>query len=276
MARKPNRDKFPLTLHKPTRQYRKRVRGRDYYFGTDQDTALAEWLRVKADLITGRRPRPKQEDTIAVRDLANRFLHAKRGRVETGELTPGTWSQYFRACERVVAVFGSDRAVIDLRADDFAELRAAAAKTHGPRALGQFIVLVRSLFGYAFDAELIDTPVRMGDGFDLPDKRLVRLARAKRGPMLVSAADLNRMIDAADPQTRAMIYLGINAAFGSSDCSRLNRPTSPPSPAGCPGCGKRLRCRGGAYFGKRPSTPSPRSRRSDQNPRTRPTPMPCS
>ncbi len=25
---------FPLTLHKPTGQYRKRIRGKDFYFGT--------------------------------------------------------------------------------------------------------------------------------------------------------------------------------------------------------------------------------------------------
>jgi integrase len=223
MPRKPKGDKFPLTLHKPTRQYRKRVRGRDYYFGRDRDAALAEWLRVKPDLLAGRRPRPKPVDAISVRELCNRFLHAKRRRVETGELTPGTWSQYFRACERVVDVFGADRAAVDLRADDFADLRADAAKTHGPRALGQFVVLVRSLFGYAFDAEHIDTPVRMGDVFNLPDKRLVRLARAKRGPMLVSASDLRKMLAAADPQLRALILLGVNAGYGSSDCSRLNR-----------------------------------------------------
>jgi integrase len=162
-------------------------------------------------------------DAVSVRELFNRFLHAKRRRVETGELTPGTWSQYFRACERVVGVFGADRAVIELRADDFAELPADAAKARGPRALGQFVVLVRSLFGYAFDAEHIDTPVRMGDAFNLPDKRLVRLARAMRGPMLVSVADLRKMIAAADPQLRAIIYLGLNAGYGSSDVSRLNQ-----------------------------------------------------
>lgn len=53
-TRRGKSSKFPLTLHKPTGQYRKRIRGKDFYFGTDPDKALAEWLRVKDDLLAGR------------------------------------------------------------------------------------------------------------------------------------------------------------------------------------------------------------------------------
>ena len=34
--------RFPLTLHKPTGKYHKEIRGRDFYFGTNQAAALAE------------------------------------------------------------------------------------------------------------------------------------------------------------------------------------------------------------------------------------------
>ncbi len=215
-------DKFPLRLHR-TGQYRKRFRGKDYYFGTDRAKALTEYGKFLDDPDGYRAERTRPETDLRVRDAVNAFLTAKRDKVDAGELTAGMWSQYHGAADRVVAVFGATRFVSSLRPADFAALRAAAAKRLGSRALGQFITMVRSLFTWCYKAELMDTPVRTGNGFDRPPKRTVRLARERRGTLLVSAEDLNRLIDAADVQMKAMVCLGINAGFGSADCSRLNR-----------------------------------------------------
>ena len=38
---------------------------------------------------------------------------------------------------------------------------------------------------------------------------------------MFEASEIRAMIDAADPQLKAMILLGINAAFGNSDCGTL-------------------------------------------------------
>lgn len=224
MPRKPkNGNKFPLNLH-PTGQWRKQIRGKDYYFGTDRDAALAEYLEVKDDLEAGKGSEPVVEGgTTGVAALVNAFLESKRGRIATGELTAGTWSQYRGVCRRVVEVFGREKDVAELRPDDFARLRAEAAKRLGPRTLGQFTVIVRSIFGWGYETERLEVPVRFGPDFAPPPRRVVRLARAAKGPNLIGSADLARMIAAADPAMRAMLYLGINAAYGPSDCSRLNR-----------------------------------------------------
>jgi integrase len=214
---------FPLWFHTGKGLWAKKIRGRMVYFGRDKDSALAEYVRVKADLEAGRVPRPKADDDLTLRDLVNRFLTERRARVESGELTAGTWSQYYRTAEQLVESFGPGRAVADLRSEDFARLRAVVARRLGPRALGQFITLTRTILAFAFDSDLIDRPVRYGSSFDRPPKRLVRLARERRGPLLVEAVDLRRMIASADPQVRAWIYLGINCGFASSDVSRLNR-----------------------------------------------------
>ena len=67
----------------------------------------------------------------------------------------------------------------------------------GPVRLGNPIQYVRSVFKYAYDAGLIDRPVRFGPGFKRPSKKTLRLHRAKQGPKLFTADEVRRLIDAA-------------------------------------------------------------------------------
>ncbi len=214
-------DKFPLTLH-PTGQWCKKRRGRTYYFGNDRAEALKRFANEWDDILAGRPPRPRVGD-LAVADLCNRFLTEKRNRVDAGELSEGTWGEYYHACSRVVEAFGRDRPVGDLRPEDFGRLRAAAAKRLGPVALSKFVTLVRTVFAHAYKAELIDAPVRFGGGFDKPPRRVMRLERARKGPKLIGADDARKLVDAADPPMRAMILLGLNGGMGATDCANLTR-----------------------------------------------------
>jgi integrase len=87
--------------------------------------------------------------------------------------------------------------------------------------LAKIIQYVRSVFKYAFDAELIDRPIRFGPGFKRPSKKVIRLNRAEAGPKLFSAEEIRRLIDAASPSMKAMILLGINCGFGNADGGTL-------------------------------------------------------
>jgi len=57
-----------------------------------------------------------------------------------------------------------------------------------------------------------------------PPQRLLRERARQRGKQLYSAADVRKLVDAADPHLKAMILLGINCGFGPKDCCTL--PTS--------------------------------------------------
>ena len=85
MGTRTTSDKFPLWLHQ-SGQWTKKVRGKMFYFGTDRDTARAEYVRVRDDLEASRAPRPKT-DGVTVAALCNEFPAAKRERVESGELS---------------------------------------------------------------------------------------------------------------------------------------------------------------------------------------------
>jgi integrase len=217
---KPRPD-FPLFPH-ASGQWAKKIRGKMHYFGKWDDPGAAEesYMRQKDALEAGRKPRVDAEG-VTVKDAVNAFLRAKKALMQSGELSPRTWTDYKDACDEVIAAVGKGRLVADLDADDFGKLRKKLAKKWGPHRLGKTIQCVRCAFKHAYEAGLIAAPMRFGPGFKRPSKKVLRVHRAGQGPKLFTAREVLRLIDAASPSMRAMILLGINAGFGNSDCGNL-------------------------------------------------------
>jgi integrase len=217
---KPNPD-FPLFPH-ATKRWAKKIRGKMHYFGSwnDPQGALQKYLEQKDDLHAGRIPRV-QGDGLTVRDLLNRFLTTKKNLVDTREITARTFADYHASCQRIGDCFGLTRLVSDLAADDFERLRMAIAKKWGPVALGNEIHRIRVVFKYGFDQGLIDKPVRYGQTFKRPSKKVLRKARNENGPRMFEAAEIQAMLASAGTQLKAMILLGINCGFGNTDCGTI-------------------------------------------------------
>jgi len=212
---------FPLFPH-ATRRWAKKIRGKLHYFGPwdDPDGALQKYLDQRDDLHAGRTPRVSVEG-LTVRELLNRFLTSKAHLVDTGEIAQRTFLDYHATCKRIGDAFGLDRLVDDLASDDFEHLRKELEKTRGPVALGNEIQRVRTVFKYAYDAGLVDKPVRHGATSKRPSKRVLCKERYSKGPRMFEAEEIRAMIDAAGVQLRAMILLGINCGFGNSDVANL-------------------------------------------------------
>jgi integrase len=222
-ATKPDkpREDFPLFPH-ATGRWAKKVRGKLHYFGpwSDPQAALEKWLNERDDLLAGRKPRGARQG-LTVLDLCNRFLFAKEHLVNAGELQQRTWDDYKAAADRIRKTFGEGRLVEDLQADDFDVLRAKLAKNRGPIPLGNEIQRVRSIFKYAFDASLIDKPVRFGPSFKKPSRKSVRHARHARGLQMFEAAEIRALLAKAGVQLKAMLLLGVNCGFGNNDVGTL-------------------------------------------------------
>ena len=215
---KPYKD-FPLRLH-ATGQWIKKIRQRTIYFGTDADAALKKYLEQRDDLQAGRTPRV-QGDGLSVRDLINRFLTQKKSAVDSEELSPRTFGDYFATCERLCDAFGKTRLVADLATDDFERLRTAYAKTRGLVSVANLVRNVRIIFKFGYDAGLIQQPVRFGPGFKTPTKGKLRKERQAKPLRMFEAAELRSLIDSAEQPLKAMILLAVNCGFGQSDIANL-------------------------------------------------------
>jgi integrase len=215
---------FPLFPH-ATRRWAKKIRGKLHYFGpwADWQAALEKYQDQRDDLHAGRTPRANREG-LTVRDMVNRFLTAKEIQRDAGDITSRTFADYLATSKLIVDSLGKDRLVIDLAADDFEQLRKSLSKTRNPTTLGNEIQRIRVAFKYAYDAGLVEHPIRFGPTFKRPAKRILRALRQKKGPMMLEAADLRQIIDKADQPLKAMILLGINCGFGNNDCGTLPLP----------------------------------------------------
>lgn len=216
---KPRPD-FPLFAH-ATGRWAKKIRGKLHYFGPwdDPDAALKLYLDQRHDLHAGRKPRADR-DGFTVADACDQFLHAKKAKVDSGELSPTTWQGYQLTAKQVAKKLGKKRLVEDLRGDDFDELRKFFAKKNGLVGLKNKINHTRIIFKYAYDAELIDRPVRFGANFKRPSAKSIR---RQRTPRMFEAAEIRTMLDNAKPAMKAMVLLGVNCGFGPTDVGTLTK-----------------------------------------------------
>jgi integrase len=226
IRRKSAREKFSLWLHPSGRWCKKISRygiTKWFYFGTDKQAALDEWLRVKDYLLNGKEPPPKDQpsDVATIKFVCDSFLSHKEQQRDNGEIQPRTFDELYAACRRLAEALGRGRLVSDLRPEDFAELRKQLARTRGAVALGNEIQRVRSVFKFAFEDGIIDAPVRFGRGFAKPSAKVVRIERARKGARDLQAHQVRAIIEMAGVPLKAMVLLAANAGFGNNDIGTL-------------------------------------------------------
>jgi integrase len=220
-TKKPHPD-FPLTAHK-NGQWVKKVRGKLHYFGPigDPQAALDKWNYEKEWLLAGKAV-PVPMEGITVSQLIDKYLNSKRDAVARGDLEERTVNDYAKTCDVLKSHLGT-RVVPSLTPDDFRTLQNKLADGRNPTTRMNDIGRVRGVFSWAFKEELIDRPVRYGDSFKKPSKKVLRVERLKRGKRMFEAAELKAMLDKATGPLRAMILLGINCGFGNMDCGTLTQ-----------------------------------------------------
>jgi len=220
---KPHTD-FPLFPH-ATGRWAKKVRGRFIYFGKVVDdpngeAALQLWLERKDDLLAGRTPRAPAEG-LTVADLCNRFLTSRKILLDNEEISPRTWDDQYKSCERLVTTFGRNRLVVDLASDDFERLRAELAIKLNLTSLKVEIQRIRGVFKFAYDAGLIDRPVRFGPMFKAPSQRALLRQRQANGARMFEPEELRSILAETKQPLKAMILLALNTGFGNSDLATL-------------------------------------------------------
>lgn len=224
------RPSFPLTAH-PSFRWCKKHRGRTYYFGPiDPEAAdygaaaaLAEYEEQWPGISSSEsKERPKANPyEILVKELGNLYVNAQRKRLELGHLAPRSFADSKAACDLAVTHLGKDTRVDDLRPEDFERLRDwMLARWKGVR-VNNYVCRVRSVFNWGVKNHVLTRPPLYGDVFSMVPKRVLKSERRARGRKFFESNEIRLLLAEADPQMRAAILLGINAALGNADISRL-------------------------------------------------------
>ena len=126
------------------------------------------------------------------------------------------------------------------------------AKQWGPVAMANEIQMMRSLFRYGHEAELLEKPIRFGPGFKKPSAKTHTASQVRSGPRMFTPEQIKALLEVATPNMRAMILMAINGGLGNTDLgtlptqgrrsrSRLAGLATPQDgrPATNPACGRR-------------------------------------
>lgn len=212
---------FPLTVH-PNGQYSKKIRGRVHYFGphSNPDAAVALFLQQKDYLYAGQAP-PVAGKTVA--DLLNYWLDQKEQLLATGELTQVSLNEYVAVSDVIADTLGRNRTLEGVALGELTKLRSALqqgkTKQLGVTTFKRRLTIARIVFKFSNDE--MGTSIRYQKALAAPPKKLIRERRAAIGERIFSAKELRDLLVMADPHMTAVIYLGVNAAYGPADCVHL-------------------------------------------------------
>jgi integrase len=212
---------FPLFAHN-NGQWCKKIRGKQHYFGSwsNPDAAIKLYLEQKDYLYAGETPRP---EGLTVADICEQFFAWKEKIAALGEIKPITLKGYEIACTQLAKSLGN-HAATSLCPQHFELYRAVLAKTwQTPITLGVAMQRTRTIFKWAYEMELLEKPVRYGQGFKKPSRKAVRQHQQKSDAKLPLTTDeVHQLLQAASPRMQAFILLGLNSAFGNTDISEFN------------------------------------------------------
>ena len=214
---------FPLYAHS-NGQWCKTFKGEKHYFGPwdDPQGALKVWKEFEAKHVLGMQPKTSNDSGGAtVVGMVTGFLDSKQNKVDRGDLSPRTLNQYVIAGRWLVDGIGRHRLIETIGPADFTKLRNSFPANWGTVFSDARIMHVRTMFKWAYDNDVIDRPVKYGSDWSKTPKKRVRLEQqAKQGKEFTKKETL-ALLEAAQPQIKAMILLGLNAGYGNLDCARL-------------------------------------------------------
>ena len=212
--RKTRSDKFPLTLHK-TGQFCKKIKGKLYYFGTDKRQALERYLEQAVYLHAGKAPkRGASQDRLSIKILCNLYLDHQESRAEIGEIELRQVSDQISLLKDFVRFVGPNRTVSDISTIELQNYRKRLIKTgKSPNTINNRIAAVKAMYNWALDNEVIDNAPRL--------KAVKKVTPQKRERPTFTVSQVQKMLQNATPQMKAMIWLGLNCGFGCTDCAGL-------------------------------------------------------
>jgi integrase len=155
----------------------------------------------------------------SLRHLCNEFLNYKRKKIGK-KIGQRMFDEYEGTVQRLVKVIDRRSVAQDLTPADFVRLRDSLEALYGPVRLGNEVGKVKTIFKWGVKHGVIKHEPAYGD-FDKPSRDELRKHRAKKGKRLFTAEQLLTLIDAASPQIKAMLLLGINAGFGNHDSATV-------------------------------------------------------
>jgi integrase len=212
--RKIRSDKFPLTLH-PTGQYCKKVKGKMYYFGSDKKQALEKYLD-QATYLHGHQENLQKPigDNMTLKQLCDMYLQYQYSKLQANDLTASHHNEQIGSLKKLLVFLGTNRKIRNISTMDLQNYKRRIQKSSvSVCRLNLHISIMKALFHWARKNDVLE---------NIPN--IDAISRGKivhQEKITFDSEQINKLLSAADVKMKAVIWLGLNCGFGSTDCSEL-------------------------------------------------------
>lgn len=213
-------DYFPALPRKDGR-FQKKIKGKLHYFGgrgVAREQALAEYQRMRRALYEGRTPPPSMAAIagVSVRDLMNLYLDERSRDVESGRIGRANHAHSTHALKRFAAFIGPDRPWAEIVPADFSAYVRDLDEAYGVFNFNHHLAHLNAFWHACVLLGWIDREPNRG-----PQWRKQRLPLRQREDVILSAAQVAKLLRQATPMLRAMVLFALNGGCGPTDCATL-------------------------------------------------------
>ena len=178
-------------------------------------TALNRYLEQAAFLHAGKLPKPKcAGDALSIKTLCNLYLDHQDARAVIGEIKLRHISDQISLLRAFVRFVGPNRLLSDISTVDLQNYRKKLIKAgKSPNTINNRIAAVKAMYSWALDNEIIDNSPRL--------KAVKKITPPKQEKSTFTVRQIQKLLEYASIQLKAMIWLGLNCGFGCTDCAEL-------------------------------------------------------
>jgi integrase len=210
---------YPLWAH-TCGQWCKKVKGHLRFYGVwaDPEGALEEYKRDNGSAASD------DSDGLLLRDVLRAYDDDKKALLETGKIKQRTYDDLLAVADVVADALGKSRPVteitpLSLRALSHKLAIGKSGQPVSPVSHKRLLTYCRMIFRFA--NEVLDCNVKYLRALAPPEKRLLRERRTAAGAKMFKSEELQLMLVVSDPAMGAVIYLGLFAGYGPTDCRLL-------------------------------------------------------
>jgi integrase len=163
-------------------------------------------------------------DGLLLRDVLRAYDDEKKALLDTGKIKKRTYDELLTVADVVAATLGKSRPVeeitpLSLRALSHKLAIGKSGQPVSPVSHKRLLTYTRMIFRFA--NEVLDCNVKYLRALAPPEKRLLRERRTAAGAKMFKSEELQLMLVIAEPAMEAVIYLGLFAGYGPTDCRLL-------------------------------------------------------
>jgi hypothetical protein len=224
---KPPYKGFPLVPHANGQWYRYFPGVGRKFFGPwrDPDAALERFKREFPYLHAGLEP---PTESLSLSDLYVAYDNDRKTMLDTGRIKQRSYDELMAVARVVRDTLGATCPVdkitpLSLKAVSHKLAVNKKGEATSPVSHKRKLTYARMLFRFA--NEMLDCKVKYKEALKSPEKRLLRERRTAAGAKMFTAEELRSLLLVADARNEhamcAVIYLGLFAGFGPTDCIHL-------------------------------------------------------